>query len=251
MDPIIGSALIGSGISAASSGIGAWLAHRNREETYAREDNAVQRRAADLEAAGLSRNLAAGSPAQASASNIQMGPGMIDAANMLKEIPMQKAQRELVEANKNNPKEQNKALQYQNQVAGLYSTWLGSPDPLAPKGPDGRPIWNNAQSQQDMYSRELETERITNGFFNKFGLPNQPGVLQSQTGQVLLLNQAWQNMNSEERGQFLKAYGATTLADISGNLLGSAAGSFGGSFGKYAGTAASVNAFGPKPNVPK
>ena len=34
--------------------------------TWAREDNAVQRRAADLEAAGLSKTLAAGSAAQTS-----------------------------------------------------------------------------------------------------------------------------------------------------------------------------------------
>lgn len=38
------------------------------EQIFAREDNAVQRRAADLEAAGLSKTLAAGSPASAGGS---------------------------------------------------------------------------------------------------------------------------------------------------------------------------------------
>lgn len=48
----------------------AWQNHKNQEnmeETWRREDSAVQRRAADLEAAGLSRTLAAGSAASSSA----------------------------------------------------------------------------------------------------------------------------------------------------------------------------------------
>lgn len=44
-----------------------YLAKENRDETWAREDSAVQRRAADLEAAGLSKTLAAGSAATSTA----------------------------------------------------------------------------------------------------------------------------------------------------------------------------------------
>lgn len=50
--------------------------------TWQREDNAVQRRAADLEAAGLSKNLAAGSAAQAS------GPIRTEAPQINSDIPM-------------------------------------------------------------------------------------------------------------------------------------------------------------------
>lgn len=43
------------------------LNQKNQETTWAREDNAVQRRVADLEAAGMSKTLAAGSAASSSA----------------------------------------------------------------------------------------------------------------------------------------------------------------------------------------
>lgn len=78
MDPIIGSAVIGAGanlIGGLFSGsqnykLGKaqleWQKFAQRE-TWKREDNAVQRRAADLNAAGMNRLLAAGSGASASA----------------------------------------------------------------------------------------------------------------------------------------------------------------------------------------
>lgn len=78
MDPLtIG--LIGAGLSAANTAIGAgtsaanlklekqnlkWQKHVQRK-TWKREDTAVRRRARDLEAAGMSRTLAAGGSAQA------------------------------------------------------------------------------------------------------------------------------------------------------------------------------------------
>ena len=68
---------------------------RRREEQFAREDNAVQRRASDLEAAGLSKTLAAGSAASAtpvSARSTQTKSGVSQAvlANAQKELTNQK-----------------------------------------------------------------------------------------------------------------------------------------------------------------
>lgn len=67
--PLLGG-LIGGAVSAGTSYLNYTNQDRNRkqqlalqEETWNREDNAVQRRVADLEAAGLSKTLAAGSAA--------------------------------------------------------------------------------------------------------------------------------------------------------------------------------------------
>jgi len=72
MDPVIGSALIGAGAQVAQGTgnlISDLIFNKQRkdlqERIFKREDTAVQRRAADLEAAGLSKNLAAGGGAQA------------------------------------------------------------------------------------------------------------------------------------------------------------------------------------------
>jgi len=72
MDPVLASALIGGGAQVANS-TGNFLSdllnrkyNRKLQQTiFDREDNAVQRRAADLEAAGLSKTLAAGGGANA------------------------------------------------------------------------------------------------------------------------------------------------------------------------------------------
>ena len=66
MDPIVGGALIGGASQLLSGSMSTLWGLAGRKKQWQREDTAVQRRAADLEAAGLSKNLAAGSAAQAS-----------------------------------------------------------------------------------------------------------------------------------------------------------------------------------------
>lgn len=76
--------IIGGALSAITSGVGMGLqAHQNkknqeredkiRRETWEREDNAVQRRAKDMEMAGINPLLAAGDPAQASTGGAVTG----------------------------------------------------------------------------------------------------------------------------------------------------------------------------------
>lgn len=94
-DPLSAGAILGGGLLGAVGGI--FSNERNlayqreaqswnkwaQEQTWLREDNAVQRRVADLKAAGLSPVLAAGSSAQAGS------PTKIDPA--ISEDPVQKA----------------------------------------------------------------------------------------------------------------------------------------------------------------
>lgn len=82
----VGDALnMGSGIFSMIDTI------RNRKKLYAREDSAVQRRAKDLELAGLSKTLAAGSPAQTMGTQSPQGLDFKAQAPALSKIKDEKA----------------------------------------------------------------------------------------------------------------------------------------------------------------
>lgn len=119
MDPVTQAALITAGSSAAISG-GNFLSevffNKRREklqkQVWAREDNAVQRRAADMEAAGLSKTLAAGGSAQAGpvvSMNAPQWEGE-NPANVFQNAKMQAMQLQTVDS-------QNKLLMYQADKA--------------------------------------------------------------------------------------------------------------------------------------
>ena len=232
IDPVVGGALIGAGSSLAGSGINTVVGLLGRRRQWEREDNAVQRRAADLEAAGLSKTLAAGSAASSQTTPVSTGSGFSDAGKHLGQIPMAKAQKAAIEANTDKTEAETKATNYANIEAANRQHWLDSPAKDAPVWPAGTsmaglPMWTNREQQQMNWQGQQDAETNTMGFYNELGLPNQPGVLQSQTGQILLLNKAWSNMDEDQRREFLLAYGAKSLADLATNFLGSAAGSLG------------------------
>jgi len=99
---MLGAILGGAGdaINLASGLVGLLGAKKRKEEQYAREDTAVQRRAADMEAAGFSKTLAAGSAAQATAPIRAEGTAKVgayqDARNAQQAIKQSVAQTELI-----------------------------------------------------------------------------------------------------------------------------------------------------------
>jgi len=227
MDPVTSSALIGAGTSLAGTATNLLMSKKRREEQYAREDNAVQRRAADLEAAGLSKTLAAGSAAQAQTQQAPNTSGFSDAGKHLGNIPLAKANKAAIEANIKKTENESDAIEYANIEAANRQKWLDSPINGSPVDSNGIPMLTNREHQRRNWDLEMDAATNTMGFYNEYGLPNQPGVLQSQTGQILMLNKAWSNMDPDQRKQFLLSYGASTLSDLAGKFLGSAAGSLG------------------------
>lgn len=80
---------------------------KNQQTAWAREDNAVQRRAADMEAAGLSKTLAAGNAAQSSAPirmeapRLQLNPVEKYQQANLNDMAMKSAEQQLLQGQAN------------------------------------------------------------------------------------------------------------------------------------------------------
>jgi len=91
----VGAEVVSSGTNIAGGMVDLFTRKKRREEQYDREDTAVQRRAADLEAAGLSKTLAAGSAASAApvtqrSTQTKTGISQAVLANAQKELTNQK-----------------------------------------------------------------------------------------------------------------------------------------------------------------
>jgi len=104
---------------------------KNLQQTiFEREDNAVQRRAADLEAAGLSKTLAAGGGAGAGqAINVttpqmeQVKVNPMEAAIQMLQTSQTKAQTDLLRANKEKADQETAGIKLQNEILANESQY--------------------------------------------------------------------------------------------------------------------------------
>lgn len=144
--PAIIGAIAGAasaGASQIATGINLWQQQQNLDyqkdttkQQWVRDDTAVQRRAADLEAAGLSKTLAAGSSAgntpairteapQVDTQNLGFDK-MAGAAQLYMGLMSQKSQIDKTQ-------EENKLLRLQQQKQGLENAFLAAQNPLSLK----------------------------------------------------------------------------------------------------------------------
>ena len=218
---ILGAAIIGGLVGMA--GIGANVGFGRQQQR--REDQAFSRAAADLEAAGLSKTLAAGQPI--GSTPIQAGSGFQDMAKAVKEMPMvkaqvdhQKAQDNLLDQQTQNARTEQQILRnnaWISELDGVQKQWYQ--DWLLTGKTSSMGFRSGEQSRQvDMltkkWEQDLQQDITQQRFYNRLGLPNEPGVLNSQAGQTAIFLESWKHMDEKERGILLAAYGADTIGDI-------------------------------------
>lgn len=99
-----------------------------QQQIFNREDNAVQRKVADLQLAGLSPVLAAGQAANAGMAVQTQAPQMGDMGNsllpVLMDIAHRKTQIEATVANTDLAKSQKNSVYWQNKIAELNYNWF-------------------------------------------------------------------------------------------------------------------------------
>ena len=143
------------------------LAYQKWAQTlsWAREDNAVQRRAADLQAAGLSKTLAAGSGAQTMApirtdapqvntESLQRGIGSVaEAAQTYMSLTAQKAQIDKTT-------EENKLLRLQQEKQSLENAFMASSNPQSLRLREQEISFNEAANPKKLLQMDEQNKGI-------------------------------------------------------------------------------------------
>lgn len=172
---------MGAGIASAATNVGSGLfnlfgARRRRQIQFRREDNAVRRRATDLEAAGLSKTLAAGGAAQAS-TPIFPGDKNVDVGDLTNAM-MARENRKMIQQNINTSKSQERVNDMQKNKLGVETLGVMEEN-LNKKIKNEFDLWKFAQTSKE--SR----------YFDTMGLPmlyQVPGI----TGEASrLLSSFW------------------------------------------------------------
>nr|WAE43361.1 MAG: DNA pilot protein [Microviridae sp.] len=179
-----------------------------QQQSWAREDNAVQRRAKDLEAAGLSKTLAAGSPAQT------MAPIRMDVPNIGTSIDRgQNAalsqlalMRQKVDISKTLA--DTKSVQLQNQY--LDETLKDRSTTVAQQL--GNLIKEGQGQSLGLTSKEIENaiKRYDFNFYQKLGLPTNSNLGEKERIGVIVANAIGSLMGSQKQqpigGQAMSDY---------------------------------------------
>ena len=203
----LGSSLAGVG-SLANFGLQAYQNNWQRKmqnEAWDREDNAIQRRVADLKAAGLSPVLAAGNGAQSSNPISIMAP-QIDttpienatskisqAAQAELALQQQKAQIDQTEA-------QTAAIKQQQDKTALEMAFMTSNNPLQ---------LQLAQQQLD-FNRAFQPEQIQKAIYENKGLAfSQANAILDNKLKTIQVSQAEQNLINSHIDEVSKSLGLT------------------------------------------
>lgn len=173
----------------------------NQRYAWAREDNAVQRRVADLKAAGLSPTLAAGSAASTSA------PIRVEAPQYRRDVEAQsagiaqtRAQRELTGEQMALVRKQQEATAQKTELEWLNSwdmrnrlQWLLD---QSYNNPDAMYSERLAKSQVDRMIAENQDVVRNIGIYSDYGIPTGSSAAGEQMANLQMLKQLFPNMDA-------------------------------------------------------
>jgi len=186
----------------------AFGARRRRKEAFAREDNAVQRRASDLEAAGLSKTLAAGSAAQSSAP-----PPLPAKVGAFADAEMKRKGGDLVKLQSETQRHVRDEAAAKATIAQNQAELMG-PDMTVLRGSESNTYLTEAALMRAANERQEQEERMKR---LRLGLPGDAATA-GAVAPMHYLTEMKQSMSPENWRQYLKLMATLNLVNSGTNL---------------------------------